>query len=186
MLLGSIYANAYDIELNGLYYSYINEGRELEFDSCNAGTQVLVIPDEVTYHDRSRNVTAVGANACNKDSSIISIAIPNTVTKIGNNAFARTSIQTLIIPSSVVSIGDFAFSGCKSLVSVQFGSNVKTIGDLAFFYCTGLTKVTLPVNLETRQRGLRKLHGADRDRHTKRKHCQAVRGAECKKTHYRS
>ena len=148
MLLGSIYANAYDIELNGLYYSYINEGRELEFDSCNAGTQVLVIPDEVTYHDRSRNVTAVGANACNKDSSIISIAIPNTVTKIGNNAFARTSIQTLIIPSSVVSIGDFAFSGCKSLVSVQFGSNVKTIGDLAFFYCTGLTKVTLPVNLE--------------------------------------
>lgn len=180
MLLGSIYANAYDIEPEWpLLFIYKWRPRVGVWQTRNAGTQVLVIPDEVTYHDRSRNVTAVGANACNKDSSIISIAIPNTVTKIGNNAFARTSIQTLIIPSSVVSIGDFAFSGCKSLVSVQFGSNVKTIGDLAFFYCTGLTKVTLPVNLERLgSEAFWKLHGADRDRHTKRKHCQAC--ARCR------
>lgn len=148
MLVSSIYASAYDIELNGLYYTYINEGKELRFDSCNVSIKALVIPDEVTYHDRSRNVTAINEKACQNDSALISLAIPNTVKTIGATAFSRTSLSSLIIPSSVTSIGSFAFSGCKSIGSIQFGSNVKKIGEYAFMYCTGLKSVILPLNLE--------------------------------------
>nr|MBP7471861.1 leucine-rich repeat domain-containing protein [Prevotella sp.] len=149
MLISSIYASAYDIELNGLYYTYINEGKELRFDSCNVSIEALVIPDEVTYHDRSRSVTAINEKACQNDSTLISLAIPNTVKTIGATAFSRTSISSLIIPSSVTSIGSFAFSGCKAMASIQFGSGVEKIGEYAFMYCTGLKSVILPLNLKT-------------------------------------
>src|SRR5574344_2016955 len=148
MLISSIYASAYDIELNGLYYTYINEGKELRFDSCNVDTKVLVIPDEVTDHDRSRSVTAIGDKACQNDSNLVAISIPNSVKTIGATAFSRTAIPSLIIPSSVQSIGSFAFSGCKAMASVQFGSSLKKIGEYAFMYCTGLKELILPVNLE--------------------------------------
>ena len=149
MLISSIYASAYDIEQGGLYFSYINEGKDLQFDSCQAGVVALVIPDEVTYHDRTRKVTAIGSKACRGDSSIVAVAIPNTVVKIGDNAFVRTAITNLISPGSVEEMGTFAFAGCRSLTSVSFGSGVKTIGEQAFMYCVNLTKVVLPVNLET-------------------------------------
>ena len=44
------------------------------------------------------------------------IDIPNTVTKIGINAFSGCAALTSVkIPDNVTSIGDFAFYGCKKL-----------------------------------------------------------------------
>ena len=52
--------------------------------------------------------------------------------------------QTTIIPNSVTSIGDEAFAGCYGLTSITIPDSVTSIGNRAFKYCNNLTSVTIP------------------------------------------
>ncbi len=75
------------------------------------------------------------------------ITLPNTLTSIGQEAFAYsrfTSITSITIPNSVTSIGNQAFYQCRSLTSVTIGNSVRTIGNGAFFQCNSLTSITIP------------------------------------------
>ena len=66
-------------------------------------------------------------------SSLTSIAIPSSVTSIGDYSFfGCSSLTSIAIPSSVTSIGDYAFNSCSSLTSVVIPSSVTSIGDYAF------------------------------------------------------
>ena len=64
------------------------------------------------------------------------------------NAIIETATNTLIagcqntiIPNSVTSIGEEAFAACLSLTSITIPSSVMNIGDFAFDYCLSLTTV---------------------------------------------
>ena len=71
------------------------------------------------------------------------IAIPNSVTTIGNSAFSYcTSLTSVTIGDSVTSIGDYAFSYCTSLTSITIPDSVTSIGKSAFSDCHSLTSVT--------------------------------------------
>ena len=68
--------------------------------------------------------------------------IPNTVTSIGDFAFARCGAPTTLdIPNSVTTIGEYAFEKCTSLTSVTIPASVTCIYWHAFFGCTGVTDV---------------------------------------------
>ena len=70
--------------------------------------------------------------------------IPNSVTNIGNRAFAWcTSLTSIMIPDSVESIGENAFNSCTSLTNVTIPNGVISIGSSAFYSCSGLTSVTI-------------------------------------------
>ena len=80
---------------------------------------------------------------------ITNITIPNTVKRIGNNAFQSCSgLTSIVIPDSVEEIGDYAFSGCTSLTSVTIGNGVKKIGYGTFMGCSSLTTVNIPSSVE--------------------------------------
>ncbi len=71
--------------------------------------------------------------------------IPDSVTKIGSDAFYSCSGLTSVnIPDSVTSIGDYAFYSCRSLTNITIPDSVTEIGDYAFDYCDGLTSITIP------------------------------------------
>jgi len=81
------------------------------------------------------------------NSSVTSITIPNSVTRIGHVAFYYCSglTGTLTIPNSVTSIGQSAFYGCTGLTgTLTIPNSVTSIGQYAFYYCTGLTALTIP------------------------------------------
>lgn len=80
--------------------------------------------------------------------SLTDLVLPDTVTEIGEYAFALSGLQTMRIPSSVTEIKGGTFVNCSSLTTVELSGNLTTIGRLAFGN-TALTTVELPESLTT-------------------------------------
>lgn len=94
--------------------------------------------DEIVF---GKNVTTVSGF---EYSHITTISLPETITRIANNAFKNAEKLTeIIIPPSVREIGDEAFYPCASLQSVIISEGVEKIGKNAFFD-TKISELTLP------------------------------------------
>ncbi|GHT35459.1 hypothetical protein AGMMS49574_24900 [Bacteroidia bacterium] len=87
-------------------------------------------------------------------SSILSVVIRDSVTSVGNYAFAAyPSIKSVTIGNSVTTIGERSFHACSGITSVTLGSSVTTLGLYAFYTCSGLTSITLPNSVTTIAQG---------------------------------
>ncbi len=71
-----------------------------------------------------------------------------TVTAIGSFVFNDTDITSVTMPDTITEIGDYAFASCKSLKSVKLSANLKTLGSDVFFYCSSLESIELPASIE--------------------------------------
>ena len=90
------------------------------------------------------SVTTIGNYAFSNCSGLNgTMVIPDQVISIGNSVFINCSglSGTLVIPDAVVSIGSNAFNGCSGLDSVIVGKSVTSIGSSSFSGCTGLLSV---------------------------------------------
>ncbi len=83
-------------------------------------------------------------NACRSD-VLRTIDIPDSVTSIGEEAFAKcVCLESITIPNSVTSIGIAAFATCLNLTSITIPNSVTEIGERAFAECRDLTSITIP------------------------------------------
>ena len=72
-----------------------------------------------------------------------------TVTRIGNQAFARNrKIKSVTLPKRVTKIGKKAFIFCDKLKEVNLSDNIHTIESEAFDECYRLENITLPSKLK--------------------------------------
>ena len=80
-------------------------------------------------------------------SGLTNVIIPNSVTEIGEGAFANCSgLKTIIIPEGVTVIGEGAFRGCSKLPSITIPASVTSIGANAFDGCSGLTCMNVHIS----------------------------------------
>ena len=71
----------------------------------------IIIPEEVTYMNRTRTVTSIGACAFALCKDLKTVVLPNTITKIEEGAFnGCKSLSTINMPTSLNEIGVSAFS----------------------------------------------------------------------------
>ena len=104
------------------------------FSGC--GVTDFVFGEEVEH---------IPAYLCNNLRLLNTIVIPNSVTTIGNGAFAWCrGLTTVTIGNSVTTIGYRVFASCTGLTEVSIPNSITTIGEKAFNGCTGLTEITIP------------------------------------------
>ena len=83
-------------------------------------------------------------------SSFSSISIANTVTYIGESAFANCeNLESIVIPDSVTNLGAGAFSNCFNLTSVTIGNGITSLEPGTFAFCEMLENVTLGDKIES-------------------------------------
>lgn len=152
LLFGTASVNAKeDFEVDGIYYniidyanSYVEVTYKGDFDSSfdeYAGD--VVIPETVTYANKTFTVTRIGYLAFCACKNLNSVTIPNSVTSIVRQAFYCSSITSVKLGGGVKEIGNQAFSDCTNLTSVTIPDNVTSLGDAAFSYCSNLSSLVI-------------------------------------------
>lgn len=115
----------------------------LSYSSSSSNGYTFWGCDNLTEVSLAEGITELNFGMFQRCKSLISIKLPQSLTKI-NNAFVDCSGLTSInIPNKVTSTGDF--SGCSSLTTVVIPEGVTSIG--SFANCTNLTSITLPSTL---------------------------------------
>ena len=70
------------------------------------------------------------------------------VTEIADRGFMNSKVVTAYVPETVIKIGQNAFSGCGNLIRVAGLNEVTAIGAEAFSDCVRLNEIVLPHSLE--------------------------------------
>ena len=121
-------------------------------DSANNGPYDIDIPEKLDGY----TVTGLGKDSFSIDdlysplyeihhTKIHSVTIPQSVTSIGDSAFAGChNLVSLTINDAATSIGRRAFAECPLTTTLELGENITTIGNSAFYDCRGLKNVTIP------------------------------------------
>ena len=121
-------------------------------DSANNGPYDITIPATLGGHP----VTGLGESSFSTEhfdsplyeihhTKIHSVTIPQSVTSIGDSAFAGChNLDSLTINDAATSIGRRAFAECPLTTTLELGENITTIGNSAFYDCRGLKNVTIP------------------------------------------
>lgn len=98
------------------------------------------------------SVTKIGEGAFANVSGLKTIIIPGTVKEICNKAFSNNAtLEKVIIKDGVEKIGDEAFRECMKLKEINLPDSINYIGPLGFYYCTNLKEITIPPKVENIQ-----------------------------------
>jgi len=80
--------------------------------------------------------------------NLVGVVIPNSVTRIGDEAFRNLrSLTSITLPNGLTHIGNHAFAGAHGLTSVRIPDSVTHIGESAFWSMNSLRSINLPLSL---------------------------------------
>lgn len=116
-----------------------------ELVSYNGKDINVKLPDEV----EGKPLTKVLEMAFQKQNSLESVQLPDSVTEIGWYAFSRCSnLKKIVLPQNLKELPSNMFEYCESLESIALPDGLQVIGKAAFSNCSKLKEVELPEGLE--------------------------------------
>lgn len=108
----------------------ISEGNLASLDL----TEARILNGGSAYYENYRStLNTLGSHAFHGLYRLISIRLPEKLTKIDDNAFSNSGLREARIPDGVTSVGVDAFAYCSSLRQVVVGSKVKSMAQGVFY-----------------------------------------------------
>ena len=95
----------------------------------------LILPD---------TVISLGSGAFQSSAFSKGIMLSTDITSLPPYVFAYSNLTEIEIPDSITNIGNNAFANCNCLIKVQLYSGLQTIGTDAFLECCNLKWLELP------------------------------------------
>ena len=110
---------------DGLEYKLINNDTEYEVSRGTCIDSAVVIP--ATYKGLPvTKIATFGFSIFEKPLWLESIVIPDSITEIGDNAFARCqALKFIVLPKSLTKIGANAFVNCVQLEQIEYKGTKK-------------------------------------------------------------
>lgn len=114
-------------------------------------------PNMFLIYAKDKNVTSVNIvgdckvvyNEAFKETNLQSIVIPTTVTKIGDECFAKcVSLTSVQLPNTIDKIYASTFAECENINNIVIPNSVKEIEENAFKYTNSLTNITMSTGIE--------------------------------------
>lgn len=107
----------------------------------------VVIPETFEYDGTTYTITAIGANAFFSEygdyDDILTLTIPETVTTIGDHAFAKMkTLEVIRLPQGLKEIASDTFTNCISLEEINFPEGLETLNEFACCNCTSLKSIS--------------------------------------------
>ena len=163
----AVNVHAQDIEANGIYYNIISDTQvevaPAYYDGANHYEGCIILPERVFCDGVNYDVAAIADRAFWR-SAVTEVQIPNSVTMIGEAAFADaedlanitlplgltaiskymlagTAVTHVVLPEKVTSIGKGAFEDCTYLRTIFLPASLRYVGESAFGYCTHLNEI---------------------------------------------
>ena len=110
----------------------------------------LLLMDEKGSLTIPDSVTKIGEGAFANLEGLKTIIIPGTVKKIERNAFSHNStLETVIMQEGVEEIGALAFEQCSKLKNVQLPQTLKELGSQSFYADRLIEKIVIPSGVKT-------------------------------------
>ena len=147
----TIYGVRDDLAGIGITYSISEDWTRLTFEG-SGDMYDFFYQDDAPWNKYARlvteisfegEITSIGAMSFYGFDRLTKVVLPDTVTRIGKNAFYESSVNEINFPPALTEIGSSAFNKCKNLVTLNFNSALVTIGAGAFQDCTGVKRVKL-------------------------------------------
>lgn len=151
VVAGWLSAATWTDSTTGITWSYtLSAGRATIIGASNLPSNDLVFPDTVD----SIPVAAIGYEAFEMY-TLVSVKIPEGVTRIGESAFKDCrSLTSITLPKGLREIGKNAFSGCMRLGTFSLPESVERIGENAFMGCSALPTDGNGIRYESTERRL--------------------------------
>ena len=132
----------------GLRYNILSEEEAIveviRASTANSGP-VVVVPETVSYNDKSYKVVALADKSFYSSLKITKIELPESVTRIGKEAFSNCNkLESVSLSNSITEISEFTFYNCRKLREIQLPSSLQIIGDHAFENCISLPEIIIP------------------------------------------
>ena len=130
---------------DGLTYRIYSEESYAEITGYNGNGKNLIIPESLD----GVPVTSIGQQAFVNCTTLESVEIPDSITRMGYWAFSGCSnLKQVKLSKNLKSINMDCFSECSSLESIVVPEGVTQLAPGAFMHCTNLKKIELPSTLE--------------------------------------
>ncbi len=130
-------------------FNYVTNNGTITITGYTGSGGAVTIPGTIN----GLPVASLGASAFEFCINLTSIAIPDSVTNIGDSAFGGCSeLASATLGNRLASIGRGAFDLCSSLTSITIPGSATFIGNGAFEGCTSLTNATIGNSVTTIER----------------------------------